>query len=176
MARYGPSARSKQNYFPDSSEKNKISPRTQVDETTLHLVAFPPGMTTKPHDSARVMQELAPAYGLRYAALPPPRKWCLISEGPSSTGTISPPPAAPPRAFFGDPASLDAVQYASQNPPAPPVLLPAGPGPTFPFPGTYGVSPYGGFPGGDPASGAAARGLRLRIDVWRPRDGVGAMA
>ena len=30
-----------------------------VDETTLHLVAFPPGMTTKPHDSARVMQELA---------------------------------------------------------------------------------------------------------------------
>ena len=23
---------------------------------------------------------------------------------------------------------------------------------------------------------AAARGLRLRIDVWRPRDGVGAMA
>ena len=36
-----------------------------VDETTLHLVAFPPGMTTKPHDSARVMQELAPAYGLR---------------------------------------------------------------------------------------------------------------
>ena len=147
-----------------------------VDETTLHLVAFPPGMTTKPHDSARVMEELAPAYGLRYAALPPPRKWCLISEGPSSTGTISPPPAAPPRAFFGDPASLDAVQYASQNPPAPPVLLPAGPGPTFPFPGTYGVSPYGGFPGADPASGAAARGLRLRIDVWRPRDGVGAMA
>ena len=130
------------------------APRTQVDETTLHLVAFPPGMTTKPHDSARVMQELAPAYGLRYAALPPPRKWCLISEGPSSTGSISPPPAAPPRAFFGDPASLDAVQYASQNPPAPPVLLPAGPGPTFPFPGTYGVSPYGGFPGGDPASGA----------------------
>ena len=43
-----------------------------VDETTLHLVAFPPGMTTKPHDSARVMEELAPAYGLRYAALPPP--------------------------------------------------------------------------------------------------------
>ena len=41
-------------------------------------------MTTKPHDSQRVMQELAPAYGLRYAALPPPRKWCLISEGPSS--------------------------------------------------------------------------------------------
>ena len=36
-----------------------------VDETTLHLVAFPPGMTTKPHDAARVMQELAPAYGLR---------------------------------------------------------------------------------------------------------------
>ena len=27
------------------------------------------------------------------------------------------------------------------------MLLPAGPGPTFPFPGTYGVSPYGGFPG-----------------------------
>ena len=51
-----------------------------VDETTLHLVAFPPGMTTKPHDVARVMRELAPAYGLRYAALPPPRKWCLISE------------------------------------------------------------------------------------------------
>ena len=25
-----------------------------VDETTLHLVAFPPGMTTKPHDAARV--------------------------------------------------------------------------------------------------------------------------
>ena len=106
-----------------------------VDETTLHLVAFPPGMTTKPHDSARVMQELAPAYGLRYAALPPPRKWCLISEGPSSTGTISPPPAAPPRAFFGDPASLDAVRYASQNPPAPPVLLPAFPGPA-PYSGT----------------------------------------
>ena len=92
-------------------------------------------MTTKPHDSARVMEQLAPAYGLRYAALPPPRKWCLISEGPSSTGTISPPPAAPHRAFFGDPASLDAVQYASQNPPAPPVLLPAGPGPTFPLRG-----------------------------------------
>ena len=54
-----------------------------VDETTLHLVAFPPGMTTKPHDSARVKEELAPAYGLRYAALPPPRKWCLISEGPT---------------------------------------------------------------------------------------------
>ena len=34
-----------------------------VDETTLKLVAFPPGMTTKPHDAARVMQELAPAYG-----------------------------------------------------------------------------------------------------------------
>ena len=36
----------------------------QVDETTLHLVAFPPGMTTKPHDSARDAG-VAPAYGLR---------------------------------------------------------------------------------------------------------------
>ena len=107
-----------------------------VDETTLHLVAFPPGMTTKPHDVARVMRELAPAYGLRYSTMAPPRKWCLISESPSSTDTISPPPA-----FFGDPASLD----ASQNPPVP-VVTPAGPGPENES-GTYGVSPYGGFPG-----------------------------
>ena len=62
-----------------------------VDETTLHLVAFPPGMTTKPHDSARVTQELAPAYGLRYATLPPPRKWCLISEGPTRWPRRRPP-------------------------------------------------------------------------------------
>ena len=59
-------------------------------------------MTTKPHDSARVMEQLAPAYGLRYAALPPPRKWCLISEGPSSTGTISPLAAPSPRSVLVD--------------------------------------------------------------------------
>lgn len=114
-----------------------------VDATTLHLVRTPSGGTFDgveqfPPDALRVMEARASGYGLRFCALPPPRKWCLLSDGPA--------PVASPR--FGEtPLSPDQYQ------PAPPVLLPAA-RPHFLFPDAYGQN-FQAFPNYPYAPGPA---------------------